>query len=304
MTGTDFWNDVLRRVRAIDQLSYYEHLGVARGAGGEEVREAFVARVTEFHPDRHAREIETEPERARALVSLQARLNEAYRVLSNPQRRADYDRAVAGGQMRLIGRAGTRPAAADPINHQAKRYYELGLQCERSRDVPGAAMHFGFALQLEPESAAIRAALARLGIATPAERGASVAPATPTPPQTPPPPLEPRQHERLPYARPIQLRCRDWKHFITLHTRDLSRGGLFVKTASPLAIGTGVQLSLILPDGTSLDLAATVTHIVTADRARPDAMAGMGLRFEADDERNRKIDELVRHAVGAAARGG
>jgi curved DNA-binding protein CbpA len=69
----------------------------------------FVARVSAYHPDRHAAAIEAEPERGRALVSLQARLNEAYRILSNPRRRADYDRVVAAGELRLVGRTTTRP---------------------------------------------------------------------------------------------------------------------------------------------------------------------------------------------------
>ncbi len=40
--------------------------------------------------------------------------------------------------------------------------------------------------------------------------------------------------------------------------------------------------------------------IVTADEARPNAMAGMGLRFEPDDDQRRQIDDLVRQAITEA----
>ena len=313
MTTRAFWSEVSQLASSIDQCSYYQLLDVSVEAVPEAVREAFVRRVTVFHPDRHAVEIETDPARGRALVSLQARFNEAYRVLSNPRRRTEYDRAVTAGQLRLVGRAVTQPAAADPSSQRARRYLELGRECERSSDRQGAAMYYGFALQLEADSAEIRAALARLGIAAPADPGATAAPsalpdsaaprADAIAPATPPRP-EPRAHDRHPFSGPIQLRCHSWKQFVTLHTRDLSRGGLFVKTAAPLAIGTRVQLSLVMPDGATLDLVAEVTHVVTADLARPDAMVGMGLRFEPDAEQRRHIDALVGHAIAAVAKDG
>lgn len=306
----DFWTEVLELARSVDQRSYYQLLDVASDANPEAVREAFVRRVTAFHPDRHAVAIESQPEKARALVSLQARFNEAYRVLSNQRRRADYDRTVTAGHQRLVGRTGAIPAAKDPSTQQGRRYLELGLQCERSKDVQGAAMYYGFALQLESDSVVIRAALSRLGIASAPDQRANAAPsgqptaastrAAPVEPIVVPSP-EPRQTTRLPFSRPIQLRCSSWKHFVTLHTRDLSHGGLFVKTGKPLTIGTRVQLSLVLPDGATLDLDAEVAHIVAPDVARPDAMAGMGLRFAPDGDQRRRIDELVRQAVAAAA---
>ncbi|HXK34803.1 MAG TPA: molecular chaperone DnaJ [Dehalococcoidia bacterium] len=62
---------------------YYDVLGVARGASAEELKRAFRKLAMQYHPDRNK-----EP-------GAEARfkeINEAYEVLSDPERRAMYDR--------------------------------------------------------------------------------------------------------------------------------------------------------------------------------------------------------------------
>lgn len=63
---------------------YYETLGVARDAGPEEIKRAFRRLARETHPDANPGDSAAE-ERFRAVA-------EAYEVLSDPQRRAAYDR--------------------------------------------------------------------------------------------------------------------------------------------------------------------------------------------------------------------
>lgn len=63
---------------------YYETLGVARDASGDEIKKAFRRLARETHPDANPSDPATE-ERFRAIA-------EAYEVLSDPQRRAAYDR--------------------------------------------------------------------------------------------------------------------------------------------------------------------------------------------------------------------
>jgi DnaJ-class molecular chaperone len=65
---------------------YYEALGVARGASAEEIKKAYRQLALKWHPDRHK-----EGKRAEAEARFK-RISEAYEVLSDPEKRAKYDR--------------------------------------------------------------------------------------------------------------------------------------------------------------------------------------------------------------------
>lgn len=63
---------------------YYEVLGVPRNASQEEIKQAFRRLALKYHPDRNPGDKEAE-ERFKEI-------NEAYQVLSDPEKRARYDR--------------------------------------------------------------------------------------------------------------------------------------------------------------------------------------------------------------------
>ena len=69
-------------------MDHYETLQIARGAEPEVVDKAYRALCMKYHPDHVAPE-----RRAAATKRLQA-INEAYSVLSDPARRAAYDRGL------------------------------------------------------------------------------------------------------------------------------------------------------------------------------------------------------------------
>jgi molecular chaperone DnaJ len=63
---------------------YYEILGVTRGANEEDLKKAYRRLAVQYHPDRNPGDKQAE-ERFKEI-------NEAYQVLSDPERRAQYDR--------------------------------------------------------------------------------------------------------------------------------------------------------------------------------------------------------------------
>ena len=69
---------------------YYETLGVSRNGTEEEIRKAFRQKALQYHPDRNKDADATEKFKE---------VNEAYQVLTDPQRRQQYDRFghAAGG---------------------------------------------------------------------------------------------------------------------------------------------------------------------------------------------------------------
>lgn len=60
----------------------------------------------------------------------------------------------------------------------------------------------------------------------------------------------------------IKLRCASWQQLATIYQRDLSRGTMFLKAASPPAIGTNVRIDLTLPSSSVIVLTGVVQQHV------------------------------------------
>ncbi len=81
---------------------------------------------------------------------------------------------------------------------------------------------------------------------------------------------------------PIHLKVvyRRLNSFFADYTKNVSKGGMFVRTARPLAVGERFAFRLELPSRPDpLDLAAEVVHVQGEGEG-----AGMGLRFVWEDE--------------------
>lgn len=289
----DFWVWVEDSVAALDQLTYYQLLGVPEDADPPLVSDTYYALVRRIHPDRHPRE---DARRKAALVRLYARIGEAHRVLGNPGLRARYDRVRAEGATRLAMDEATRPSdpdrEKDPKNPQARSLYEKGLALIDERDKRGARAQLQLALGFEPGSLAIKEALQRLeGRAPEPPREATPEPEAPAPPtsswldelpepKTPPPvpvaapPPEGPQWPRGGGPRKVRLRCSRWDQVATLYRRELQRGTMFLRAPRPLPAGTLVQVVLALPDGSAAPLDGRVERSVEGGEH-----PGMAIRF-------------------------
>ncbi|HEY0705156.1 MAG TPA: J domain-containing protein, partial [Polyangia bacterium] len=162
---------------SLDGRSYYQLLNVAETADAATVRAAFFKLAAQLHPDR----FHNLPEAAlkQRLETIYARLGEAYRVLSNAERRAAYDKGLAAGQKRFnnSAREVTGPRAPeDSLTHpEAKKFYRLGAKCAVARDWKGAVLNFTFAKNFEPASPVLAEAIAE---ATAAQKAAAAGAAT------------------------------------------------------------------------------------------------------------------------------
>ena len=76
--------------------SHYEVLGVPRTATPEQLKAAYRAAAAELHDDK----LQALPARQRAVLEEEMkRLNLAYGVLSDPVKRAEYDRSGGAGEL-------------------------------------------------------------------------------------------------------------------------------------------------------------------------------------------------------------
>jgi DnaJ-class molecular chaperone len=113
-------------MRVLDELTYYELLGVSPRAPDDDVRAAFHRFCDSFHPDRH---VARSGEERAAILAIFKRGTEAHLVLSDGALRSQYDaqlgsRSEPMASPRLSQTAGTRPpshaAAATKLEDSAR----------------------------------------------------------------------------------------------------------------------------------------------------------------------------------------
>src|SRR5499427_1313358 len=82
--------------------------------------------------------------------------------------------------------------------------------------------------------------------------------------------------------------------FITDWAVNISRGGIFINTRKPLAVGTTVRLIISLPDTAfPFDLSGRVARVNEFDNPS-NQVPGMGIEFvDVDDDKRERIERFV-----------
>ena len=123
------------------------------------------------------------------------------------------------------------------------------------------------------------------------------------------PPEELRRSQRAPLR--LRIGYEQMNAFFADYTKNISRGGMFIKTPRPLEVGSRCQFSLSLPAlSDPLALEGEVAWVLTAEEAQQRGEdAGMGIRFVFADEAlrldfERLVERMMEESLGPeAARG-
>lgn len=101
-----------------------------------------------------------------------------------------------------------------------------------------------------------------------------------------------RKADRLQHELLVAYRTVDG--FITDWAVNISRGGIFINTRNPLAIGTTVRLIISLPDAAfPFDLTGRVIRVSEYDNPA-NQVPGMGIEFvDVDEEKRSRIERFV-----------
>ena len=115
---------------------YYEILGVSRAASETELKKSYRQLAMQYHPDRNPGDKKAE-EHFKAV-------NEAYAVLSDPDKRAQYDRFGTVG-----GAGGFEPGFGTLFEDIFENFFSGGERGRRSRGRRGEDLQYEMKLTLE-----------------------------------------------------------------------------------------------------------------------------------------------------------
>jgi molecular chaperone DnaJ len=126
----------------VRKRDYYETLGVGRNASNEELKRAFRRKARQYHPD--VSDAADAEERFKEI-------NEAYEVLSDPQKRAAYDRF---GHAAVGSAGGGDPFAGfTDFSDIFSEFFSGGFRTTRTRRGPRRGQDLQYRLTIEFEEA-------------------------------------------------------------------------------------------------------------------------------------------------------
>ena len=104
-----------------------------------------------------------------------------------------------------------------------------------------------------------------------------------------------RKDKRAPVSLKVRFKSATVDEFIEHYCKDVSRGGIFIKSSQPMAIGTLLKFQFQLKDESSLIKGVgRVVWVRSPEDAVADQPAGMGIKFiKMDNESRAMVDRIV-----------
>ncbi len=152
--------------KIMDELDYYQLLGIDPKASLGEIRAAFHTSSRSFHPDVN-RGLPPDLKRQCNLIS--KRITEAYSVLRDPRRRQAYDTRVKASGVLRIQLAEARMAHTEQVKAerrgrtpQGRQFHARAEAALKTGQLSAAIQHVQMALTLEADNAGFKSLLEEL----------------------------------------------------------------------------------------------------------------------------------------------
>ena len=138
-----------------EKRDYYDVLGISRQATPEDIKKAYRRLALQWHPDRHP---DRNPDGKQEAEEKFKEASEAYSVLSDPQKRAQYDRFGHAGAGGAAGFGGFDPTIFSEFNDIFGDFFGAGdifggggagTQRRRTRAQRGADLRYDLKLSFE-----------------------------------------------------------------------------------------------------------------------------------------------------------
>ncbi len=106
-----------------------------------------------------------------------------------------------------------------------------------------------------------------------------------------------REHERLPITLTVNYRTD--MDFLNASAKDISMGGMFLRTTSPLPEGTELNLCFNIPEVTmEFCVNAEIIWAVSSSETENEEDCGMGLKFvNISKERSRLLGDYINKKI-------
>jgi CheY-like chemotaxis protein len=137
--------------RMLDQVDYYQLLGVDENASPEAMRRAYFDLSLEFHPDRFF--LLRSGDLKEKIYAIYRRITDAYAVLTDERRRASYDGVEREPE------APVRTLDVSVRDAKAKKLVELAKAAYQDGDLRSARLHLHLAQGYEADNTQLKAAI-------------------------------------------------------------------------------------------------------------------------------------------------
>jgi curved DNA-binding protein CbpA len=152
----EFRKEVIELAKVIDDMDYYQILQIRQKAFTQEIKKAYFKQSRKFHPDKYYNE---DPRLLAVITKIFKRIAEAYKILSDQDRRALYTKSISGPNRKKMLRFNPKLIEAEQKEKEdegqtamGKKYYQMAKDGIRNKDYKSAKINLQLAMKMEPKN--------------------------------------------------------------------------------------------------------------------------------------------------------